>query len=241
MGEQVAEGRGWRWVEAAALVAVPVVLVLGMVLEGPWALGALAVVLAALLVMAAGWERHTPALRQLLPTVVLGSVAAAGRVAFAAVPDVKPTSAVVILCGALLGPRCGFLGGALAALLSNLFFGQGPWTAWQMFAWGLMGYGAGLLGSRGLLKSRAQACVYGFCACWLYGWILDAYTLVGYVRPVTLVSGIATFVASAPFDLAHALATVAFVAAFWGRWRRSLERVLVQHGMREGSERGPGA
>ena len=231
MGDGGGQRGAWRWVEAGALVAVPAVLVVAMLVQGSWALGTLAVVLAAVLVMALGWERRTPALRQLLPTVALGSAAAAGRVAFAAVPDVKPVSAIVILCGSLLGPQSGFLCGALAALLSNLFFGQGPWTPWQMYAWGLMGYGAGLLGR--CLEGRAAAGLYGFCACWLYGWLLDAYTLVGYVRPITWVTALAAFAASALLDLTHAVATVAFIQLFWGRWRRALERVLVQHGLRE--------
>ena len=75
--------------------------------------------------------------------------------------------------------------GALAALLSNFFFGQGVWTPWQMYAWGLVGYLAGVLGERVLLKSRGALLVYGFISALLYGAILNGWYVIGYVEPIT--------------------------------------------------------
>lgn len=77
--------------------------------------------------------------------VVLAALAAAGRILFAPIPDFKPVSAIAIIAGVVFGRKSGFMVGALAALASNFFFGQGPWTPWQMYAWGLVGYGARLL------------------------------------------------------------------------------------------------
>ena len=75
----------------------------------------------------------------------LAAMAALGRVAFAALPNVKPTTDIVLIAGYVLGGAPGFMVGAVAALASNLFFGQGPWTPWQMVAWGGVGvFGGGL-------------------------------------------------------------------------------------------------
>ncbi len=167
-----------------------------------------------------------------LLTVTLAAAATAGRILLAAVPDVKPVSAVVILCGACLGRRPGFLCGALAALASNLFFGQGMWTPWQMYAWGLMGYVAGALADRGLLARRGALCAYGFLSCMAYGAVLDAYTAVGFVRPLTAASLLGCWAASIPFDVVHGLSTVAFLLAVWVPWGRAIRRTVTRYGLR---------
>lgn len=109
----------------------------------------LATVALSLLLFCASYEASRPTLRQVVPTATLGAVAAAGRILFAPLPDVKPVSAIAITAGATLGRRSGFLVGAIAALVSNLFFGQGAWTPMQMYAWGLVGYLSGVLADLG--------------------------------------------------------------------------------------------
>ena len=131
--------------EAAALVAVPAVLAVCIAtgLEQS-ALLSLVVAVASLGLFFAGWEGSRPRLRDTMPVAVLAALGAAGRILFAPVPDFKPVSAIAIIAGAAFGRRSGFLVGALAALVSNFFFGQGPWTPWQMYAWGLVGYLGGV-------------------------------------------------------------------------------------------------
>lgn len=210
--------------EPWALAAVPCVLGIGLWFQGPWALLSLVVVVAALVLLLAGWETSTPALRQILPAVSLAAIGTVGRILFAAIPDVKPLSAIVILTGVSLGSRSGFLCGALAALVSNLFFGQGSWTPWQMYAWGLMGYIAGACAKRGWLATRSQAAVFGFVAAIGFGLLMDCYTLVGFVRPLSWGGVVATFSASLVFDLVHGVATAAFLWLLWDSWRRILAR-----------------
>ncbi len=132
--------------EIIALVATPAVLIACAVanLEQTAALSFF-VVLASVAVFFASYEASRPRLRDIMPTVVLAALAAAGRILFAPIPDFKPVSAIAIIAGVAFGRKSGFMVGALAALASNFFFGQGPWTPWQMYAWGLVGYGAGLL------------------------------------------------------------------------------------------------
>ena len=176
---------------------------------------------------------RSPALRQFLPAVSLAALGAVGRMLFAAVPDVKPLSAIVILTGASLGSRSGFLCGALAALVSNLFFGQGSWTPWQMYAWGLMGYMAGIWAKHGWLRTQNQAAAFGFVAALGFGLIMNGYTLVGFVRPLSWASIMATCAASLAFDLVHGVATAAFLWLLWDSWGRVLKRFKQRYGLLE--------
>lgn len=139
-----------RHLEVPALLLVPAVM-LACAYLGLSATGGLTLV-AALLSLAlflAHFEASAPTLRQVVPAATLGGVAAAGRVLFAPIPDVKPVSAIAIVAGATLGRESGFMVGALAALVSNFFFGQGAWTPLQMYAWGLVGYLSGVLADAG--------------------------------------------------------------------------------------------
>ena len=132
--------------EALSICATPAVLVVCTLTNADQtALLSLVVVLASLGVFFATYESSASRLRDIMPTVVLAALAAAGRILFAPIPDFKPVSAIAIIAGVVFGRKSGFMVGALAALTSNFFFGQGPWTPWQMYAWGLVGYGAGLL------------------------------------------------------------------------------------------------
>src|SRR5690242_462928 len=105
------------------------------------------------LALAAGfawYERSHPSSRVLALVATLAALAALGRIAFAPLPNVKPTTDIVLIAGYVLGGAPGFVTGAVAALASNLFFGQGPWTPWQMVAWGACGLlGAGLARAAG--------------------------------------------------------------------------------------------
>ena len=132
--------------EIVAIFATPVVLVACAIANfDQTALLTLVVVLASIGVFFASYEASRPRLRDIMPTVVLAALAAAGRIMFAPITDFKPVSDIAIIAGVAFGRKSGFMVGALAALASNFFFGQGSWTPWQMYAWGLVGYGAGLL------------------------------------------------------------------------------------------------
>ena len=218
--------------EVPALAAVP--LVLGVCAYFQVEQGALLTVVvafAAVGVFFASFEASRPALRQIMPTVVLAALAAAGRVLFAPVPDFKPVSAICILAGAVFGRRSGFLVGALAALVSNFFFGQGPWTPWQMYAWGLVGYLAGVLADRGLLDRLPVLYAYGFLSALLYGLLLNGWYVIGFVQPFSWSAALVAFGAALPFDATHGVATVVFLAALYVPWRKKLERIKRKYAL----------
>src|SRR5271165_4072079 len=104
-----------------------------------WQLGAFAILALALGIGFAWYERGRPDARIVALVATLAAFAALGRIAFAAVPNVKPTTDIVLISGYALGPAPGFVVGAVAGLTSNFFFGQGPWTPWQMAGWGMVG------------------------------------------------------------------------------------------------------
>lgn len=224
--------RLWSIAEGLSLALVPAVLVVCAVFDVEQAsVLTLFVALAAIVIFFAGYERSRPGLRQIMPTVVLAALAAAGRVLFAAIPDFKPVSAICILAGIVLGRRSGFMVGALAALTSNFFFGQGAWTPWQMYAWGLVGYLAGVLAERGLLKRTWEVLVYGFLSAMLYGLLLNGWYVIGFVHPITWQSVLAAYAAGFPLDCVHGVATVIFLALLYVPWKNKLERIVVKYGL----------
>jgi energy-coupling factor transport system substrate-specific component len=171
------------------------------------------------------WERGHPSSRVLALVATLAALAALGRIAFAPLPNVKPTTDIVLLSGFVLGPAPGFAVGAVAALASNLVFGQGPWTPWQMAAWGLIGAGGGALGA--LTARRLPRIPLALCcgvAGLLYGAILNFSTWATFSGEHTLAQYLTMSSTAVPFDLAHAIGNVAFCLAFGPAFVRALRR-----------------
>ena len=131
----------------------------------------------------------------------------------------------------VFGPEAGFLTGAIAALASNLFFGQGPWTPWQMFAWGLIGFLAGLLSKAGLLKKKWQLIVFGICCGYIYGWILNIWSGAGFVYGLSWESYISLCITSLLPDGIHSAATVIFLLLLSDSWGAKLRRVKDKFGI----------
>lgn len=220
--------------EAVSLLATPVVLVVCAVCNfDQTALLSFVVVLASLGVFFASYEAQAPRLRDIMPTVVLAALAAAGRILFAPIPDFKPVSAIAIIAGVTFGRKSGFMVGALAALASNFFFGQGAWTPWQMYAWGLVGYVAGLLPKRFIDAHPASVYVYGFVACLGYGFILNAWSILSFFHAQAsgLAGILAVYAAALPFDIVHGVATVIFLLVLYAPWKRKLQRVRTKFGL----------
>ncbi|HVS99515.1 MAG TPA: prenyltransferase/squalene oxidase repeat-containing protein [Solirubrobacterales bacterium] len=175
-----------------------------------WQLGSFLILALVLLGGFAWYERSRPPAQVVALVAVLAALAIAGRVAFAAFPNVKPTTDIVIFAGYALGPAAGFAVGAFAALVSNFWFGQGPWTPWQMVAWGLCGIlGAALaLGARNVGRLTLAA-VCGLAAVG-YGAILNFSLIVTYGGEVSWARFIFFEGHAIPFEVAHATGNVVF-------------------------------
>ncbi|WP_283679201.1 ECF transporter S component [Lentilactobacillus sp. Marseille-Q4993] len=174
--------------------------------------------------------------REIVFLAVLATVAAVARVPFAPLPSVQPTSFIIIVSALALGKDSGFIIGSTAAIVSNLFLGQGPWTPWQMFCWGMMGVTAGIIGKYKWSQNVKVLCVFGFAWGFIFGWIMDLWYALAYVQPLNMKTFIAAFVASAYFDLAHALSNVFFIALFYKSWYRIIMRFKQKYGLLDEAE-----
>lgn len=190
---------------------------------------------AALAVFFCGFEAGKPALRQIMPTATLGALAAAGRILFAPIPDFKPVSAICIIAGAVFGKHSGFMVGALAALCSNFFFGQGPWTPWQMFAMGLVGFLAGVLFRKGLLgRGRAALCAFGvLAAIVLYGGMMNPAAALLWLRDLSPQILLTYYLTGFPMDCVHAASTALFLWLAAEPMLEKLDRIKVKYGLVE--------
>jgi energy-coupling factor transport system substrate-specific component len=175
-----------------------------------WQAGSFAVLGLVLLGGFAWYERSRPASQVVALVAALAALAVAGRLLLAPIPNVKPTTDIVIFSGYALGAAPGFAVGALAALVSNFWLGQGPWTPWQMTGWGLCGVlGAALaIGGRRQIGRWQLAAVCGLAGI-AYGALLNFSLMVTYGGEVSLDRFIALSGRAVPFDLAHALGNVA--------------------------------
>jgi len=142
-------------------------------------------------------------------------------------------TALVIVAGAALGGEAGFLVGAVTAFVSNMFFGQGPWTPWQMFAFGIIGFLAGLLFGRGsIARARAALCVFGGLATLvIYGGLMNACAMLTYQSSPSPAMYLAYCLQGLPFDLVHALATVVFLAIAARPMLEKLDRIKTKYGL----------
>jgi len=193
-----------------------------------WPLASFLIVAA---ILACGWlayERRRPSARLAAVVAVMAALAALGRDAFAALPDVKPITAMTLVVGYTLGPLPGFAVGALGMLASNFVLGQGPYTPWQMAAWGMVGLFGALLGA---LSRRRLGRLPLACACALaalaakelmnvYTWTLGAsHTPAAFLA----VAGQAL-----AFDITDAVASFLFALAFAPELARVLHRTRMR-------------
>jgi energy-coupling factor transport system substrate-specific component len=220
---------------------LPLLIALGVFLAGlgltsalkdrHYMLLSLVLLAAALLPLFIRLERRPLESRELVLLAVLSAIAAVSRVPFAALPSVKPVSAIVILSAYVFGAEAGFIIGAVAALVSNIYFGQGPWTPWQMFAWGMAGLTAGWLRNTWWIKKRGGLLLFGFIWGFLFGWIMNIWYIISLPDAFSWALVLSAYVSSFYFDLAHALSNVFFLAILAGGWTKVLERFRKKYGL----------
>jgi len=228
-----------RTVAAAvtALLLVPLTLFVGVYFLGErkYYFIALLILLETMLPFALVFEGRKPQARELVLLAALCALGVAGRAAFFMLPEFTPVVALVILSGVAFGGETGFLVGAMTMLLSNVFFGQGMWTPWQMFAMGLVGFLAGVLFRRGLLRrTRLSLCAYGvFASVVLYGGIMNPAAALMWLRTLSWKILLAYYVTGFPWDLVRAAGTSFFLWFLAEPMLEKLDRVKQKYGLNE--------
>lgn len=179
------------------------------------------------------FENRKPQARELIVVAVLAAVAVAGRAAFFMLPQFKPVVAVVIIAGVCFGAESGFLVGAVAGFVSNFFFGQGPWTPWQMFCFGIIGFLAGIVYKKRILKkTKLSLCIFGGLTTLLvYGGIINIGSLLMFTSQFSWDGLLAAYISGFWFDIVHAVATVFFLYIISQPMIEKLERLKTKYGI----------
>lgn len=180
------------------------------------------------------FDTRKPHARELVVIASLIALGVAGRSVFFMLPQFKPVAALVIISGVSLGRETGFIVGSMTMLVSNIFFGQGPWTPWQMLAFGIIGFVAGGLHRAHILPAyRWTLCLFGFFSIFfIYGLIMNPASLLMYSAQITPMSLLAVYVSGAPMDLVHAISTVCFLFVLARPFLEKLERLKVKYDLR---------
>lgn len=170
------------------------------------------------------FEKNAMGTKEIALIATLSTFAAVARAVFAAFPNIKPTTFLVALSGLVFGPYEGFLVGSTAGFISNIFLGQGPWTPWQMFSWGLVGAISGILGKRKKEFSAEAFSVICFFYGLLFNWIMNLWHVLGFVKPLNLQTIVAAYLTGITFDIMHAAGNFIFCIIFYDNFFKVLKR-----------------
>lgn len=162
---------------------------------------------------ALAFENRNPKSKELMMIATISAIGVAGRNLTFMIKPFTPIDAVTIISGISLGPHIGFLIGAMIMFVSNFFFGQGPWTPWQMFALGTVGFISGIFYKKELVKKNKKSlCIFGgFATFFIYGGIMNPAALIMWENHVSLKLIIAYYISGITYDLVHASGTVFFL------------------------------
>ena len=209
----------------AIMPAIVLLLPLGIQSQY-YALVSFILVLLALLLFLAGFERRELGMRRMILVSAMTALSVLGRL----LPLIKPITALTVLTAMYLGPESGFLVGALSAVLSNFVMGQGPWTPFQMLAWGLIGLFAGIL-AKPLRRLPVLLYIYGMLSGVAYSMLLDIWTTVWTYREFTLHEYRAAILSAVPLTCLYAFSNLLFLMILRKPIGDKLSRIRKKYGL----------
>ena len=243
------------WISAIfAVILVPAVILLSDRMgDRNYYIAGVLIIILAMIPFFAGFESRRPEARELVTIAVMCAIAVASRIVFIMLPGFKPIVAIIMITGMAFGPSAGFLTGAMSAFVSNFVFGQGPWTPWQMFAFGIAGFIFGLLSGKGPVKAEAglpsdfsggrtfrkilqrlPVSLFGFLVIVvIVGPILDTCTLFTMTTAVNGASAATVYLAGLPVNLIHGVAVFVTLFFLTVPITDKLERIKIKYGMME--------
>ncbi|MHB1453181.1 MAG: ECF transporter S component [Saccharofermentanales bacterium] len=216
-----------------SLAAIPLVIAAGFTVfkDRQFAFISLAVAILACVPFFLAFEHKKNAdTKKIVILAVMIALSVLGRFIFAFVPFFKPVTAIVVIVAVYFGPEMGFLCGALSALISNFYFGQGPWTPFQMFAWGMIGFIAGLLGSR-ISAGKIRLAAYGIFAGILYSLAMDVWAVLWIDGTFNVSRYIAALLTALPVTAVYAVSNVVFLLIANKPLGKKLDRVKIKYGL----------
>ena len=217
------------------LLTIPVTLALGSQMPGRWYYLTSTLIIAQMLIpFFLSFEGRRPQARELVIMAVLCALAVAARVAIP-IPNFKAIYGVVMIAGIALGPEPGFLVGAVAAFVSNLFRGQGFYTPWQMMAYGACGLILGFLFRKGKLPRKPLVMgIVGFLVVLLFaGPLLDVCNVLMMPIAMNKASILAMFGAGFAVNISQGFSTFLVLFLLGKPLLGKLDRIKNKYGMEE--------
>lgn len=210
------------------LVLIPGVIFLGTVFldEKKHLLVSFFVAILSIFLFVAGFEKKTTGARRMVIVAVMIALSIVGRF----IPFFKPVTAITVITAIYLGGESGFLVGAFSALLSNFYFGQGPWTAFQMLAWGIIGLIAGIL-SKPLQKSRVLLLIYGTLSGITFSFIMDIWTVLWYNNTLNWKLYLTALGTALPHTILYSVSNVIFLWFMVKPFGEKLNRIKIKYGI----------
>ncbi len=174
------------------------------------------------------FEHSENDVRKLILIAVMVAISVIGRFIFAPIPGFKPVTAMVVITAMYFGGEAGFMTGALSAVISNFYFGQGPWTPFQMFSWGIVGFLAGVIADP-LKKSKIVLVVYAIVSGVLYSLLMDVWTVLWADGYFNLSRYAAAVISAVQFTIIYAVSNVIFLLVFSKPIGKILERIKEKY------------
>jgi len=215
------------------LIVVPLLLWVGISLfdDRKYYLISISIVIVACLPFFLRFEKRKPQSREIMIIAVMAAISVAGRCLFFVIPGFKPVAAITAITGFSLGAEAGFLTGALSALVSNIFFGQGPWTPFQMFAWGMIGFIAGLVGKPSLVNKKSFLIAFGIFAGIFFSLGMDIWGSMSTNGIFTMEAYMLAISTALPFTIIYAISNVIFLLLLTKPILEKLNRMKKKYGI----------
>ena len=208
--------------------AIPAIAFFGVAIAGEkrHIIISLAVTVLSLLLFITGFDKRKIGSRRMVIAAIMIALCVVGRF----IPFFKPITAITVITAVYLGSETGFLVGSLSAFISNFYFGQGPWTPFQMLAWGLIGFIAGCLG-RYLKKNKPLLLIYGVLSGAAYSFIMDIWTVMGYNGEFSTELYLAALATALPYTILYAVSNFIFLFFLEKPFGEKLERIKLKYGI----------
>ena len=213
-------------------VLIPLLLYLGITVfeDRKYYMISLLVVALSCIPFFVAFERRKPQPREMVTIAVMAAISVAGRCLFVATPGFKPVTAITAITGFTLGAEAGFLTGALSALVSNLFFGQGPWTPFQMFTWGMIGFIAGLLGKKPWMTKKIPLILFAIFAGIFFSFGMDIWGAISMYGVFEWQAYVAALMTAIPFTIVYIVSNIIFLLILTKPIMAKLTRLKVKYG-----------
>ena len=178
------------------------------------------------------FEKSKATSKEIMLVALMTAFSVCGRIMFSFIPFFKPITAFTIISGMYLSAPAGFICGSFSALISNIYFGQGPWTLFQMISWGLIGFISGVIGEK-LLEKRIILVIYAFISGVLFSLIMDLWTVLNIDKEFNFSRYIIQLISSFPIMIIYSLSNIVFLILLQKPIGKKIKRAKKRYGIFE--------